>query len=154
MGTQFYIETDADTFSDYYVESAGGVADLLTQLREFGMLADAKPPHRPYLAEFGLTPDDFDGPVSDGKIKPEKAETFAAAQQAVQDRLDRHDPATTGIPHYKAAFNEGFLITPAALAAYHSRPADQRREAEQSGYRWAEWIAFLCRAATAGIRVY
>ncbi|KDN85714.1 hypothetical protein [Kitasatospora cheerisanensis] len=158
MGTQFFIETDHDAYEEeYYSESAGGMTVLLTRMREFGMLTDAEEPHRPYLAEFGLTLDDFDGPMCDGMVKPEKAEAFAAAQQAVQNRLEGYDPATTGIPRYKVAHNEGFLITSteiaAALAAYDSSPAEQRREAEHSR-RWAVWIAFLRKGASAGIKVF
>ncbi len=158
MGSQFFIETDHDSYEEeYYSQSAGGMVVLLTMLREFGMLTDREEPHRPYLAEFDLKVEDFDGPMREGKVKPEKAEAFAAAQQAVQDRLDGYDPATTGIPRYKVAYNEGFLIAPAeiaaALAAYDSHPAEQRREAEQSNF-WAEWIAFLRKGASAGIRVF
>ncbi|MFE2346152.1 hypothetical protein [Kitasatospora cineracea] len=158
MGTQFFIETDHDAYEDdYFAQSAGGMAVLRTLLREFGMLTDAQEPHHPRFSEFGLTPDDFDGPMSDGKVKPEKAEAFAAGQQAARNRLEGYDPATTGIPYYKVAYNEGFLIAPAeiaaALAAYNSRPAEQRREAERSG-SWAEWIAFLRQGASAGIRVF
>ncbi|MEU5388718.1 hypothetical protein [Kitasatospora cineracea] len=158
MGTQFYIETGTDTLGDSYAQSAGGMAVLLTMLREFGMLTDAEPPERPYLAQFGLSRDDFDGPVHAGKVRPDKADSFAAAQQAVLDRLEGHDPATTGIPQYKVAYNEGWLIAPkeieAALNAYDSSPADQRRDAENSFHGdWKRWIAFLREAADSGIRV-
>ncbi|MFD7639603.1 hypothetical protein ACFV4P_03025 [Kitasatospora sp. NPDC059795] len=161
MGTQFYIETDTDTPGDSYDQSAGGMAVLLTLMREFGMLTDAEPPHPVTLDEFGLSPADFDGPPRAGKVKPEKADAFAAAQQAAQDRFDYFDPATTGIPHYKAAYNEGRLIAPqeitAALAAYDSRPAEQRREADTALHGgWTRWIAFLRQAAGSrfGIRVF
>ncbi|WP_327073181.1 hypothetical protein OG196_14135 [Kitasatospora purpeofusca] len=152
MATQFFIETDTDTYGDCYAQSAGNMVLLLSMMREYGMLTDAEP-----LRPVCLTVDDFDGPPSAGKVKPEKAEVFAVARKAAQDRLDRDDPATTGIPRYKAAYHDGFLITPveiaAALLAYESRPADRRGQLERSFPEWGRWIAFLRKAATAGIRV-
>ncbi|MFJ4791717.1 hypothetical protein [Kitasatospora purpeofusca] len=157
MATQFFIETDTDTYGDCYAQSAGNMVLLLSTMREYGMLTDAEPLPPVCLSDFGLTVDDFDGPPSAGKVKPEKAEVFAAAQKAAQDRLERDDPATTGIPRYKAAYHDGFLITPveiaAALHAYESRPADRRGQLERSLPEWGWWIAFLRKAATAGIRV-
>ncbi|MEU8919536.1 hypothetical protein AB0D10_01195 [Kitasatospora sp. NPDC048545] len=159
MGTEFYIETDTDTLGDRFRQSAGGTAMLLTWMGEFGMLIEGDPAHRPYLAEFDLSPDDFDGPVGDGKIKPAKAQAFAAAQEAARQRLESYDPSAAGIPRYKVDSNEGWLIAPqeitAALAAYDSHPAAERRDAERSGYcDWPGWIAFLRRAVASGIRVY
>lgn len=128
----------------------------LDAMNNFGMLAELPVPSAPALSAYGLAVEDFQRGAQPDQATANRIAEYRAAYQAV---LDGAEAEPTGIPTFKLANNDGFLVTvaeiSAAMSAYEAHPHVDIAEMPVGDPTWGRWTAFLRRAQThSGFRTY
>ncbi|GAO08668.1 hypothetical protein TPA0598_04_03040 [Streptomyces lydicamycinicus] len=160
MGYDIYIQTPdgkpAEGDENYFRFAITAMPRTLDAMSNFGMLVDLPIPSYPTLAAYGLKREDFQPGAKPDQATATRIAEYRAAYQAVTDAAE---PDPTGIPAYKLAWSDGFLVTvaeiSAALATYEAHPQVEIAEMPVGDPTWRRWIAFLRRArAHGGLRTH
>ncbi|MEU3215970.1 hypothetical protein [Streptomyces sp. NPDC006971] len=160
MGFQMYIQnldgTLAEGDENCFAFAWTALPRTLDAMNNFGMLTELPVPCAPALSAYGLAVEDFQRGVQPDQATANRIAEYRAAYQAV---LDGAETQPTGIPIYKLANNDGFLVTvaeiSAALTAYEAHPNVAIAEMPVGDPTWRHWTAFLRRAQThGGFRTY
>lgn len=128
----------------------------LDAMNNFGMLAELPYPSLPAPSAYGLTVEDLRRETQPDQATANRIAEYRAAYHAV---IDGAEAEPTGIPSFKLANNDGFLVSvaeiSAALTAYEAHPHADIAEMPVGDPTWGRWTAFLRRAQThSGFRTY
>jgi hypothetical protein len=160
VGFDIYIQTPdgepAEGDRNYFRFAYTAMPRTLDAMKNFGMLVELPIPSYPQLTEYGLEGVDHRPGTKLDESTANRIAEFRTAYQAVKDASE---PEPTGIPRYKLAFNDGFLVTvaeiTAALTTYDAYPGVAIAETHVGDPVWGYWIAFLRRAqAHGGLRTH
>ncbi|MFM9493656.1 hypothetical protein ACKI1Q_08460 [Streptomyces galilaeus] len=155
MGYDIYIQTPdgkpAEGDGHYFRIAYTAMPRILDAMNNFGMLVELPVPSYPGLSTYGLTREDFQPGIKPDLSTASRIAEFRTAYQAVKDASETE---ATGIPRYKLAYNDGFLVTvaeiTAALATYGAHPGVAIAEMPVGDPTWGNWITFLRRAQVHG----
>lgn len=160
MGYDIYIQTSdskpAEGDVNYFRFAYTAMPRTLDAMNNFGMLVELPIPSYPELSAYGLRREDFQPGIKPDLSTANRIAEFRTAYQAVKDAAE---PEPTGIPRYKLAYNDGFLVTvaeiTAALTTYEAHPGVAITEIPVGDPTWRFWIDFLRRAqAHGGLRTH
>lgn len=136
----------------YFRLNVRGMSRCCNLMAELGMLTTQEAPAFPRTREFGLEdwPEDPDEPKNDAE------RSFLAACEAV---CAFEPQPVLGIPVGKFGTNDGWLVTPAqiaaALEAHRDAPEAHKQPLVGDIEWWPDWIAFLEYAqGRGGFRVH
>ncbi|MDF9813045.1 hypothetical protein [Streptomyces sp. SPB162] len=160
MGFQMYVQnldgTLAEGNENCFHFGWFAMPRTLDAMNNFGMLTELPVPSAPALSAYGLAVENFQRGVQPDQATANRIAEYRAAYQAV---LDAAEAEPTGIPTFKLANNDGFLVTvaeiSAALTAYEAHPHVDIAEMPVGDPTWGRWTAFLRHAQThSGFRTY
>ncbi|WP_328434863.1 hypothetical protein [Streptomyces sp. NBC_00425] len=160
MGFDIYIQTPAGEPAEgdrnYFRFAYTAMPRTLDAMKNFGMLVELPIPSYPQLSAYGLAGVDLRPGTKYDESTTNRVAEFRTAYQAVKDASET---VPTGIPRYKLAYNDGFLVTvaeiTAALTTYDAHPGVAIAEMPVGDPVWGHWITFLRRAqAHGGLRTH
>ncbi|MFD9792073.1 hypothetical protein ACFWXK_14105 [Streptomyces sp. NPDC059070] len=155
MGYDIYIQgpdgRPAPGDDHYFCINYFDMPRLLDVMDSFGMLVELPFPSWPELSAYGLEKTHLQQEAEADAATANRIAEYRAAHQAVADACEAQP---VGIPRYKLAYNDGFLIPPAeitaALTAYEAHPHAAVAELPLGDPTWGHWMTFLRRAKDLG----